>query len=169
MHKFRALLVAVVAVAAAGFASANASAAISPGGAITASFPAGGLTFATPFSTTSCAISFSGTANATTNAVSVTSATITPDPCAGIAYRFLLPWSGSASVSGTTASITINDVAVQATIGGIISCLFSGRITLTGTNGAGTINAPSGTLTSSCGNAVVGGTGGTLSPAQTVS
>lgn len=168
MKKLYGFVVAIMAIATMAFAASSASAVtVSPGGNITASFGSGGMTFATIASTTLCPVVFEGNIG-TSGSGSITNATVNGgSPCLGVRYTFTFPWSVAVTYGSPLATIVVSGITVIADISGL-RCTFTGSVTLGVANPGGRINAPVGTLTGPCGNATIGGTGGTLSPTQTV-
>jgi len=162
-------------------ASANTPVNITPGGAITATFATNGIIFDAGIAQANCPLTLTGTlltssvvlADGLLSVGNITGGTPTT-PCNGLAIRLLLsasnPWLislVSLNADGR-ANVRILNVQVSSSIFGI-TCLFSGNVNAT-ING-GSITNPSGTLSpvsGPCGDATVGGNGGTLSPSQTI-
>lgn len=173
MSKIRLLLVSFVAVLGMAFAATNASAVtVSNPGLYTVSFPDGGLTFTSAGSTAACAAS-APVSVTSTGATLVLDLIIPRNPCNGITITPLNRMTNQITSGGSTGFIdTIAARIGISALGGLVNCLFTGNVVLPLTSGSTAVGAPRGTLTSGCASpfntATVGGTGGTLSTALTI-
>jgi len=178
-----AVLATVAMGAAATAASANTPVSITPGGAAQAIFAQGGIVFSAAGQVADCPLTLNLSlltnsivlADGLLNIGFVTGGNIDPNPCRelNITLLFSPQWLiavTSFNPATGNANITILNVQVDAN-----GCLFRGTVTATINARSGSVNAitnPSGSLSGPIicgGTATVSGTGGVLSPGQTIS
>lgn len=175
MRRLKAVTAAFAAalVMSVGAASASAAVTVSPAGPYSASFATNGLTWTAPgsaYGMWTCPVSLSGSVGST-GSISVTSASITPNPCSTQLYTFSTPWSGQ--IVGSPGNYTaVIPTQMKVMMGLSFKCDYSGNLRLKLSSGTGAA-IPSGELTATqgaptCPKLVIAGFGGKITPALTI-